>query len=72
MHRLRDIETVDDNKLDTDRWDSVNTDAQYSDNREGVLDKLVEISRNVGRSKHRIELTAPATLPINTAPYHSR
>lgn len=74
MDRQKEIETVDDNRLDTDWRENVNIDAQYTGNRQELLDGLAKFpDRWKGRlgsrdmDRHRIKLTAPDVRAISFA-----
>lgn len=74
--RQKEIENVDNNKLNTRLRDNDITVEQYTKNRQELLAKLVKSQKmcgrhmdHIGMAKHHIKRTAPDVPPINSASY---
>lgn len=78
MDRKKEVETVDDNKLDTDGQGKVNIKEKYTDHRQDISGHACRTSRDGWRTfgriditKHCIELTKTDGRPINSAHHRS-
>lgn len=77
MGRQNEMETFDNDKLDTDWQDNVNIYAQYTEMRQGILDRLSEFREmrdgslcRISVARHIIEWTAQTnalSIPLRTA-----
>lgn len=45
LERHKEVETVDDHRLDRHRWDNFNSGPQYAENCEEILDTLAEFRK---------------------------
>lgn len=72
----KEAESINDNELDTNLWDSVIIGTKYAEHRRDFLDTLVKSMQTfngclgqIDMAKHRVTLATQEVRTVNIAPY---